>query len=137
VKEGLSILGGLEGLIALGLVVTLVTIVVLLMWRKKCDPKLDRLLALMKDFPKEGNDQEPRGGQAQNGGDGEDQGPLGPDGFGHIALDNSNSIGYLEAGDSHPKFLADLSQTPFLPSIEALQTLSSSIQSRPSTGGNL
>ena len=105
-KEALSILGGLEGLIAIAFVIALVTLGVILMWRRKRDPKIEMLLALMKDFPRDGNDDDPEGGQAQNGGTNEGQGPLGPNGFGGSALNDSDPIGHMGSEKRHGEFYA-------------------------------
>ena len=66
------------------LVAVLIVLVVMMLRRRTPDPKLKLLLTLMQDFPKDDE-----GGGSEGSDDGSDpradHGPLGPDGFSHIA----------------------------------------------------
>jgi hypothetical protein len=86
----LIIPGAGESLLILAVVTFLVTVTVMISRSRKPDPKMQLLVALMKKLPPDKNGPDPSGESGNDEDPREEQGPLGPSGFSHIASGNSN-----------------------------------------------
>jgi hypothetical protein len=89
VVEAFNIAGGGEVLVGAALVLLLVLVLIKMMRSRKPDPKMEFLLALLKDFPKGGGSGNPASGDPEDD-PRKDHGPLGPDSFSGIAASSSD-----------------------------------------------
>ena len=67
------------------LILLLALVIVRMMRSRKPDPKMQLLLSLMKDFPQEEKDEPSLAAPAEDADPRQEHGPLGPEGFSHIA----------------------------------------------------
>jgi hypothetical protein len=84
VREVFSSPGSLEWILGVALVFILAVVIVRMMRSRKPDPKMQLILAMMKDFPSE-QSEDIVGERAEDPDPRHEQGPLGPGGFSHIA----------------------------------------------------
>lgn len=67
------------------LILILALVMVRMMRSRKPDAKMQLLLSLMKDFPQEERSEHPFAAPTEDADPREEHGPLGPNGFSHIA----------------------------------------------------
>jgi hypothetical protein len=84
VPEVLSNPGIVGWMAGVALILILAVVMVRMMRSRKPDPKMQLLLSLMKDFPQEEREH-PFAAPIQDADPREEHGPLGPNGFSHIA----------------------------------------------------
>jgi hypothetical protein len=89
VKLAFNFPGGVQVIVGVALLLLLVFVLAKMMRSRKPDPKMDLLLTLMNDFPKDSGGGNPADGDAEDD-PRKDHGPLGPDSFSRIAARTSH-----------------------------------------------
>jgi hypothetical protein len=85
VPEVLSNPGIVGWMAGVALILLLALVMVRMMRSRKPDPKMQLLLSLMKDFPRAEESEHPFATPVEDADPRKEHGPLGPNGFSHIA----------------------------------------------------